>query len=52
MITDKPKRGDFRRAINNVRNNSAIAGNTATNFIAKTKPPTAQKRKEPENKHV
>ncbi|KAF8802193.1 hypothetical protein BYT27DRAFT_7113324, partial [Phlegmacium glaucopus] len=47
---EKPKRGDFHKAINDVRNNSAIAGNTAINMIAKVKLPTALKRKEPDNK--
>jgi len=47
---DKPKRGDFRKAIDNVRNTSAVAGNTA-NF-AKMKQTTVQKRKEPDNKPV
>ncbi|KIM35954.1 hypothetical protein M413DRAFT_428169 [Hebeloma cylindrosporum] len=44
---DKPKRGDFRKAIDNVRNTVAVAGNTS-----KMKPLTAQKRKEPDNKAV
>ncbi|KAF8800095.1 hypothetical protein BYT27DRAFT_7149065 [Phlegmacium glaucopus] len=51
--TKKPsERGDFRKAINHARNNSAVTGNTAMSFIAKMKPPTAQKRKQPENKPV
>lgn len=52
LVTDtcknrqKSQKGDFRRDINNARTNSAIAGNTASNFAAKMKPPTVQKRKE------
>ncbi|KAF8802591.1 hypothetical protein BYT27DRAFT_7260895 [Phlegmacium glaucopus] len=48
----KPKRGDFRKAINHARNNSAIAGNTATNFITKMKLPATHKRKQLDNKSV
>jgi len=43
----KPQKGNFRRDVNNARTNSAIAGNTANNYIAKTTSLTAQKRKEP-----
>jgi hypothetical protein len=43
----KPNKFEFRRGVNNSRTNAAIAGNTAINSVAKMKPPTAQKRKEP-----
>ncbi|KAF8799693.1 hypothetical protein BYT27DRAFT_7217441 [Phlegmacium glaucopus] len=49
---EKPKRGDFRKAINHARNNSAITGNTATNFITKMKLPATHKRKQLDNKSV
>ncbi|KAF8815867.1 hypothetical protein BYT27DRAFT_7286661 [Phlegmacium glaucopus] len=48
--TEKPKQGNFCKAINHVCNNSAVAGTTAMSFLAKMKLPTAQKQKEPENK--
>ena len=43
----KTDKFEFRRDVYNSRTNVAIAGNTAINSIAKMKPPTAQKRKEP-----